>query len=99
MDKKATEAAERLQKDWSGPMTQAEIAFLRDVQGLIEFAIRNKLSFSLVLSALAHDVNEIARAGFDYEMACSRGFHPKVSGYSTLTSDEFGENDEDEPPA
>jgi len=97
MSNKAGEAAERLRQHWSGPMTEVEIAFLRDVQGFIEFAIRNGLNFRPVMGNLMQDLNEIAREGFELEKARSRGFQPKVTGYSKLTSDEFGENEEEEP--
>jgi hypothetical protein len=94
MSEKAAELAERLRQRWSGPMTDKEQAFLRDVQGFIEFALRNGLNFSIAAGGLVHDLNEIARAGFDYEQTLARGFRPKVSGYSKLSSDDFGENEE-----
>ena len=95
MSKKEAEAAERLRKHWSGPMSEREIEFLRDVQGFIEFAIRNGLSFPMVVSGLMSDLNEIRFDGVD--KARSRGFLPKVTGYSKLTSEEFGEDEEQEP--
>ncbi len=66
MNEKAAELAEQLQKQWSGPMNEAEVALLKDVQAFIEFALRNGLTFPMVMSTLAHDVNEVARDGFDY---------------------------------
>src|SRR5215472_9400256 len=94
MSSRAAELAERLRQQWSGPMTEKEIAFLRDVQGFIEFAIRNGLSFSIGAGGLIHDLNELARDGFDYEQALKRGFRPKVSGYSKLSAEEFGQDEE-----
>lgn len=76
-------------------MTENEIAFLRDVQGFIEFAIGNGLTFQNVVATLLSDFNEITRDGFDYAKALSRGFRPKVSGYAHLTSEDFGESDEE----
>jgi hypothetical protein len=96
MNEKASEAAERLRRQWSGPMTDAEIEFLRDVQGFIEFAIRNGLTFTTVMSGLLHDVNEVARTGLDYEKARSHGFVPKVTGFSNVSSKDFGEGEEPE---
>jgi hypothetical protein len=97
MKDKAAQVAERLRKQWSGPMTEAETAFLKDVQGFIEFAMRNGLTFPMVASALAHDINEVARDGFDYEKTRSRGFALKVSGYSDVSSEDFGMSEEEEP--
>jgi hypothetical protein len=90
------ELAERLKKNWSGPMTDKEVAFLEDVKGFIEFAIRNGLNFSMVMSGLLHDINEIARAGMSVENSLKAGIVPKVNGYGKLTSDAFGESPDDE---
>ncbi len=96
MNAKAQQWTDHLQKNFTGPMTGEEIAFLRDVQGMIEFSIRNGLSFAVVCSALAHDFNEVARDLFDLRKAKARGFFPKVTGGSELTSDAFGESEEEE---
>jgi len=75
-------------------MSKAEAAFLRDVQGFIDFAIRNGITFQSTLNPLLSDLNDIIRDGFDLAKALSRGFEPKVSKYAHITSDDFGENDE-----
>src|SRR6266478_741982 len=85
MNAKAQEWADRLRKNFSGPMSAEEIEFLRDVQGMIEFSIRNGLSFPVVASTLHHDLNEIARDLFSLKDAKARGFWPKVTGSSKLT--------------
>ena len=90
MNKKAARWAERLQKPFAGPMTEEEVDFLRDVQGMIAFAIRNGLSFASIVAALGHDINEIARSGFDLKQAKARGFRPKVTGASKLSEEDFG---------
>jgi hypothetical protein len=97
MSEKTAELAERLRKQFSGPMTEEEIEFLRDVQGAIEFAIRNGLSFAQVLLWLSHDLGEIVRNGCDISKAKAQGFQPQVAGYSKITEDDFGESEE--PPA
>ena len=94
MKETAADKAERLKKHWAGPMTEAQIAFLEDVKGFIDFAVRNGLNFPMVMSEIIHDVNEIARDGFDYEKTRSRGFRPKVSGYSKLSPEDLGEADD-----
>lgn len=91
MNKKATELAEGLQKHFAGPMTEEEITFLHDVQAFIDFAIRNGLSFPLVASTVGYDMNELARGLFDLPQAKARGFHPKVTGYSEISEEDFGE--------
>jgi hypothetical protein len=96
MSSKAAEFAEQLRKNFAGPMSDREVEFLRDVQGFVEFAIRNGLSFPMVVSGIMHDFGEIVSAGMDYEKARARGFLPKVTGYSKLTSDDFGQTEEAE---
>ena len=95
--KKPKEIAEALRKTWAGPMTEKEINFLQDVAGLINFSTRNGLSFSVVVSLLLGDLNEVARNGFDFEKTLASGFLPRVTGYSELTSDSFGDSPEEEP--
>jgi hypothetical protein len=96
MNKQAAETAERLKKEWAALMTDTEISFLRDMQGFIEFALRNGLTFPMVMASLLHDVNEIARDGFDYDQTRARASRLKVTGYSQITSDDFGESEEEE---
>jgi hypothetical protein len=98
MSNKAAELAARLRQQWSGPMTEKEVAFLRDVQGFVEFSVRNGLNFSIVMNGLLHDLNEIGRDGFDLESALARGFRPKVAGYSKLSTDDFGGSDDSDSP-
>lgn len=90
------ERVERLRKGFEGPMSEAEIELLRDFQGVIDFAIRNGLSFALVLSILSHDLNGIAQHGFSLEAAKKSGFPPKATGWSKIDSDDVGEPDESE---
>jgi hypothetical protein len=87
---KAAEMAERLRKPFSGRMTEEQVEFLRDAQAAIEFAIRNGLSFATIVTALGHDLNEITHEAYDLQRAKSRGFVPKVAGYSKLSPDDFG---------
>ena len=86
---------EALQRRWSRLMSEPEVKFLRDVQAFIDFAISNGMTFTAVVGTLLNDLNEITRDGFDYGKALSRGFEPEVSKYSQLTSDDFGESDEE----
>ncbi len=94
MHQKAVEMAEQIQKHFTGPMTEEEVRFLRDVQGFIEFAIRNGLSFPVVVAAVGYDMNELARDLFDLPQAKVRGFRPKVDGYCEISEADFGESDE-----
>jgi hypothetical protein len=98
MNKNTAELADRLKKNWTGPMSEKEVAFLRDLQGFIDFAVQNGLNFSMVMSGLGHDVNEIFRHGLSLDKALSSGFRPQVTGYRDLTSDSFGDSPEDETP-
>jgi hypothetical protein len=94
MNDKLQERVDRLRRPFSGPMTVEEIDLLQDMHGFIEFGIRNGLSFAVVASALCHDLNEIARAGFDLPQGKAHGAAFKVAGYRTITDDDFGVGDE-----
>jgi hypothetical protein len=85
---------ETLKKIYGGPMTPAEIEVLQDIKGFIDFAIRNGLSFALVIGTLGHDVNNMARYGFDLDRANADAFAPKVTGYSQITIQDVGEPEE-----
>ena len=50
-----------------------------------------------IVANLGQDLNELARDMFDLSAAKARGFLPKVTGYSKITSEDFG--DSEEPPA
>ena len=82
---------ESLRQIYSGPMTASEVDVLRDIQAFIDFAISNGLSFALVVGTLGHDVNNLARFGFDLERATADGFLPMVTGYSRMTPEDIGE--------
>jgi hypothetical protein len=85
-----------LKKAYGGPMTAPEVQILRDMQGFIEFSIRNGLGFGLVVSTLGHDVNNIAKCGFDVDQVKSNlGFTPKVEGFSEALPESVGEPDAD----
>jgi hypothetical protein len=86
--------AENLRKKYGRSMDEDEIGFLRDMQGMLEFCIRNGLSFMVAVNIINHDINEIARDGFSLEAAKARGFLPKVTGYSKINEDAVGEPEE-----
>jgi hypothetical protein len=94
MSAKATELADRLRKNFEGPMSAEEIEFLRDAQGFIEFAIRNGLNFPVVVANLSQDLNNLSREGFDLSAAKANRFLPKVAGYSKITSEDFGDSED-----
>jgi hypothetical protein len=91
MSAKAAELADRLRKNFEGPMSGEEIEFLRDAQAFIEFAIRNGLNFPVVVANLSHDFNNLSREGFDLS---AKSFLPKVAGYSKITSEDFGDSED-----
>jgi hypothetical protein len=85
---------ENLRKMWGGPISEAELSFLRDVQGFIEFCIRNGLSFLTVATTLGHDINGLARNGFVFPPA--DGFLPKVTGYFEVNAADVGDPNAEE---
>jgi hypothetical protein len=75
-------------------MSPAEVEFCRDIQGFIEFALRNGLSLPVVLTTVGHDINNLMRYGMSLEEARADVFDPKVSGYARVGSDSVGEAEE-----
>ena len=75
-------------------MSEKEVEFLRDIQGIIDYAIRNDLGFALVVSMLGHDVNGIAQYGFDLDAALTDCFLPKTSGFAGSHADSVGAPDD-----
>jgi hypothetical protein len=87
----STEQVEALRRSFGGPMSDSEIQLLRDIQGFVEFSIRNGLSFPVVISALVHDANEVVRHGFDLQKAQAAGVLLKVGGFASLGPEAVGE--------
>ena len=54
------------------------------MKGLIDVAVRNGLSFALVIGTLSHDVNGLRRYGSNWQ-GNGRLFSPKTTGYSQVT--------------
>jgi len=77
-----------------GPLSEAEAGFMRDLQGFVDFAIRNGLSFPSVLSILMHDVGEIFAHGIDLEQAKAAHFLPKVTRWARWNAEPVGEVEE-----
>jgi hypothetical protein len=59
-----------------------ENRFLADVDGFIEFAIRNGLTFRRALSILSHDVSALNRYETSMDKARSDCFEPMVTGWA-----------------
>ena len=93
---KVSDHVDELRKTYSGPMSTEEVEVLRDIEAFIAFAIRNGLSFPMVVGTLGHDVNGLARCGFDLAAMRSAGVQPKVTRYRNTTPDDFGDSDESE---
>ncbi len=94
MVEKSAELAERLRQDFVGPLSEPEVEFLRDVQGFLAFAIHNGLSFPMIAAVVGHDFDKVLRAGFDLSAAKAEGFKFKVAGYSKISEDDFGGDEE-----
>lgn len=90
----ATENIESIRQVYSGPMSEKEFVLLREIQAFIDFAIRNGLSFGVVMGTLSHDVNGLARYGFSLDEAEKDVFCPKVTRYANVDANAVGEPDE-----
>jgi hypothetical protein len=76
--------------DRQGPSSEVEVTFSKDVIGLVDFALRNGISFGLVANILSHDFAEIFRCGC-LDKALEGGFLPKCNGYRLYDEDAVGE--------
>jgi hypothetical protein len=92
--KKRVEELHKHFQAFKGPMSDDEREFLKDVKGFVDYALRNGLSFSVVLSVLGHDFNGIIFHGGLAE-AKERSFLPKVTGKSVLDESSVGEPGEE----
>ena len=55
-------------------MNEENKVILRDLQGFIEFCVREDMEFSYCLGNLGHDINGL--------IMDDRGFSPRSSGYA-----------------
>lgn len=78
-----------------GLLDGEQIALLRDMQAFIDFGIRNNLNFLTIIGTLGHDVNGMARYGFDLKAAERDAFLPKVSGYAKIGPEDVGQGTDD----
>jgi hypothetical protein len=76
------------------PLSPAERDFLNDLDGFLDFALRNGLSFTSVLTVLAHDFAEIAAHELSVDKAIADGFRPKVDGWAKRNAEPVGEVEE-----
>ena len=74
-------------------MSSDERDFLLDVDGFLDFVIRNGLTFDTALELLSHDFGEIRHEG-SLKNALDTGFLPKATGWSKVTEDSFGQPEE-----
>ena len=71
--------------------SQKEAVFLRDLDGLIDYATRNDLSFQLVLRVVANDVEALRSNSWSLEAALSRCILPQSTGWAELNQGSVGE--------
>ena len=95
MSQTTSDSTETIRERFTGRMSAQEVAFLDDVRGFIDYAVRNGMSFPMVAAVLSPDINETFRFGVDMDAAKAREFRPKVAGYSRITPDSCGQGEED----
>jgi hypothetical protein len=54
-----TSVVKEISGQLGGPLSKEQIQFLRDVQGFIEYAIRNGLSYNSIYLLLRHDLDAV----------------------------------------
>ncbi len=72
------------------PMSEREVEFLRDIQGIIDYTIRNDLGLATIVATVGHDVNGLAQYDFSLDAADADCFLPKVSGFAGSHADSVG---------
>jgi hypothetical protein len=75
-------------------LTPDQRQFAQDINGMIDFAIRNGWGFPTVLSILGHDLSDLLHYNADLNRATADGWQPKASGWAKLNSANFGQSDE-----
>ncbi|MGO9919690.1 MAG: hypothetical protein ACLQIB_33980 [Isosphaeraceae bacterium] len=73
-----------------GPMSEREVEFLRDIQGIIDYTIRNDLGLALVVGMLRHDLDGLVEYNFSLEAADADCFLPTVSGFAGNNENSVG---------
>jgi len=81
---------EALRQMNGGPMSEREAEFLRDIQGIMDYIIRNDLGLAHVVATVGHDVNGLALYDFSLDAADADCFLPKVSGFAGSHADSVG---------
>ena len=95
MSQTTSDSTVTIRERFTGRMSEQEVAFLDDVRGFIDYAVRNGMSFPMVAAVLSQDINELFHFGFDMEAAKARGPKLKTVGFSRITPDSFGPGDEE----
>lgn len=75
-------------------LSDPERGFVEDLEGLVDFAVRNGLGFRAVLSVLFHDVGELSRNEWSIEKALATFFTPKATGWARKNVEPIGEPDD-----
>jgi hypothetical protein len=68
----------------------AQVEFVQDVTGMIDFAIRNGWGFPTVLSILGHDLSDLLHYDADPDKARADCWSPKSAGWAKRNTTTFG---------
>lgn len=90
MSETVAEVTSEVRKQFSGPMSEEEVQFLRDMQATIDYAIRNRYSFPMIISILGHDVYELQLSSYRPEAVKARGVKLKVPILGKWATEEPG---------
>lgn len=75
-------------------LSDAERAFLTDMDGLIDYSVRNSITFLTLLRPITHDVAGLSSYGWSLEGANADCFLPAVSGWAERNLQPAGQADE-----
>ena len=76
------------------PLSQRERDFLEDVDGFLDFATRNGLTFFTIVQVLFHDVNELISHKSSFDELDKNFVVPKVAGWATRNRESMIDDDE-----
>ncbi len=76
-------------------LSTADHAFLQDMDGFLDYAMRNGITFLWVLTGVMHDVSEIGHYSWSVDVAASDHFSPKVTGWAERNKAVYGDSESD----
>lgn len=75
-------------------LLDSEKAFLRDMDSLVDYAVRNGITFLTLIRPMLHDVSELKGYDWSLEKAAADSFLPAVTGWAERNLQPAGQSEE-----